>query len=1640
MRRHYSTLLALMAAILCLPQAWAVHTDPVSLPWTPEIGRYNSQMTDFNEYLTLLGSTNNCTSVNWYSNSFRFTAKASGSTASPNMNPINGYLFLPPMQMEAGECYRLQFAASSDETRCAGGSFKVFLAAERTEQGAENGLVIMPSTQPGKMVSGIFSTYDVFFSPTVSGVQSIVFKADGPGGSQNLYIRQVNDYLKVSKSHATLPKAPSNLTATPDPDGRKEVNVSFTAPTKTVLDADITEMTFINVLVDGNVVEKVLNPVPGQSYTVTIKSSQAKNAKVQVQGGNTHGVGDIASIDCTIGKPIANPAYTELRPDGTGNSRYYEYNMRATYTPEKNVVLNWLPVAGDDVLYAVRRNGQLLVQDLAELTYTDENVTSGFPTNIQYELLVSKGGGEYTSSTYSNNVGLANQIPYQLGFSGDEVIREFTWIDHDSYKFNTSNNNEWLAVGYGDSEGDWCIFPQVEFDPTKFYKIEVRSANWLRPVHMEVRAGKGMREEDMTVTLLEEYLETQPTDFGGNLHTGFFKVPEACALFPAVHVWTDTRTSETSSFKEFRLIECDNQLPAAVTDMAVQFNPEDIEHGTLSFKAPVKSIADEDLTAISKIEVFKNGVLFNTIENPEPGSLQTVTIDVKVGEQLVYKMVPVLGDMEGVATEIPVCVLTAPYSQEFKNGKDVLGWTTIDLDSDGFSWNAQNGTMRAYATTEEGVNDWFITPPMHLQGGYFYKFQYTTNLETADQGNSTSTVGLYIGDAPTAEAMTTQIVADYAPRGGYNDAALVKDYYYIPEDGEYYLGWLAKGNKSICIDNFTVSDVIKTGVPNMALDLTITPDPMGGMSGEIAFRTPATTLKGDPLYGDINYVIYRDGQAVKSLTSSPNKNVKFTDTGMSEGVHLYSIYPTNTEGLGREAENVAFFGINRPYVPENFDVRETDTFGTVLVTWDAPSRDYDGFPINPALVTYDLFLYLYDQYGNPYEKAIASGITDLQYKHTAKQESDKQDFLRYGIRAVTKGGKSPGLLARYVNVGKPYTLPVKESFKGNWPDICTVQQMLDGYAAWGFGGNDNIGVTTQDGDDGMMMLESVFAESGARLMTGKFKVSGENPFMTFYVYNYDTGLDNNVLAIEIGKPEAWTTVVSKTVDEWAQGLGGWQKVTVDLTPWAGTVQQFAFNGTCNYYKFIHIDNITWGEELGDDLGLIDVVVPTRVNPGSKFDLTANYKNNGSSTAEVYTMRLFRDGNLIASQVGEPLAPGQKAEITFQDELGKGGASDIYTYTFDLRFQGDMDMTDNRIENVRVQVRPSELFPTVENLTATEHEPGSVTLTWEAPQTQSEPTEITDDFEAVPDFTNVEGFIGDYLNWDVDKLEITSLSPLDGCPIAYGSKQGWFLMPTDYEKYQDCNTGLGFTLFDAHSGKNCLAAAGLANRDAVSNDWLVSPELTGEAQTLTFWVRSCHPSYLNDMQVLASQGSLKQRDFEAMLTMNQVKAEWQEVTVELPAGTKYFAIRNWTVGGLFLMVDDITYTPAGNERLSLEGIKVYHNGQLLETLGKEALTHQHLNIEDGAHDYGVAAVYNLGESADAKASVTTSSLGGAYADAVTVYGADGFLVVKGSSNAQVTVYDASGATLQSFHGDRRVSLAAGVYLVKVGDKSFKAIVK
>ena len=157
--------------------------------------------------------------------------------------------------------------------------------------------------------------------------------------------------------------------------------------------------------------------------------------------------------------------------------------------------------------------------------------------------------------------------------------------------------------------------------------------------------------------------------------------------------------------------------------------------------------------------------------------------------------------------------------------------------------------------------------------------------------------------------------------------------------------------------------------------------------------------------------------------------------------------------------------------------------------------------------------------------------------------------------------------------------------------------------------------------------------------------------------------------------------------------------------------------------------------------------------------------------------------------------------------------------------------------------------------------------------------------------------------------------------------------------------------------------------------------------------------------------------------------------------QFVGIRHYGYAGAFILLDDITFTPAGLEQLQVEGYNVTRNSEMLANTWAQAEYVDNLDA-DGSYTYEVSVVYNRGLSAPVMASADFTGLEGLGAGQPAAYGQIGEIAIANAVDQAVNVYNAAGMLIYTGEGAATMTVpaATGVYVVTIADATFKVTVK
>lgn len=977
--------------------------------------------------------------------------------------------------------------------------------------------------------------------------------------------------------------------------------------------------------------------------------------------------------------------------------------------------------------------------------------------------------------------------------------------------------------------------------------------------------------------------------------------------------------------------------------------------------------------------------------------------------------------VEGMSNEITIGVVIPPYSQEFNTQADFDLFTTFDGNGDGETWYWWKSRKRAHVLYNKklGIDDWLFTPAVKLEGGKAYPLSFVTYTS----GDYTEKFEVKIGKAPNVDSMTATLV----PMTEVNEETAHPYSCYIEptEDGVYYLGFHCNSVPNtdyLDIDDILIGEGIQLHAPESVSELSVVADEGGDKITAISGTTPTRDYSGDALTTLQAVEIYRNDQLVKTIRF-PEAGDKFTwaDTPEKAGYYTYTVYAVNQYGRGKPLSVKVFVGTNVTEAPKKVAASETGDTGKVTVKWNAPELDKDGNPARLKYVTYSI----YDG-----ENKIAESVSGNSYVYDVNIDGG-QKFVRMSVVADCESGASPKAQTEQLPVGGAYSAPFKESFaegKANTIYAVETSNSLDP-TYWEICKDESVpNLVSQDGDNGYLVYKCEYSSYLSTFATGKINLSGlANPALTFYSNPLTNGsLNTNTIDVYVSTGNGWAKIRENVMSELLND--GWNKITISLGAYKDKTVRLLFAGTNKFNIYTVIDNIEVCEIPRYNLTAYNIDAPLSVKPNEPFSITATVQNNGASSSGIFTINLNRNNEKVASQTISAVAAGANVKAKFNQSLDILSAEN-YDYSFDIDYADDAVSLDNvsPIASVNVAL---PVWPIVKNLSAT-NDGSKVSLRWDAPDLNyDDPKEETDDFESYTSWATSN--VGDWTFVDRDGGTIGALQNITLPGIT--GKQSFWVMDATLPTLNDS--------FEAFSGKKYLANMYVSGKQ--SDDWAISPRLSGASQTISMMVRSYHEDFLESFQILYSVSDTNPDSFTMLSSFTNVPSEWTEYTAQLPEGARYFAIRCVSNDRFMFFIDNVRFIKAHPcEGLMLEGYNVYHNRSLIENTRN--LNLDHVGVAGDNH-YMVTALYNKGESRPSeKVALTLSGVSDINSDKIAIETDGNAIVIKGAKGYASQIATLGGVIIWNANtirtDENRVEVPCpGIYIIKVGSHSCKMVVK
>ena len=460
--------------------------------------------------------------------------------------------------------------------------------------------------------------------------------------------------------------------------------------------------------------------------------------------------------------------------------------------------------------------------------------------------------------------------------------------------------------------------------------------------------------------------------------------------------------------------------------------------------------------------------------------------------------------------------------------------------------------------------------------------------------------------------------------------------------------------------------------------------------------------------------------------------------------------------------------------------------------------------------------------------------------------------------------------------------------------------------------------------------------------------------------------------------------------------------------------------------------------------------PSQMKIGDTKSVTVSVKNIGLEKvlAKNYVVKFYADNELIATidRDSEPnpvdnLEQGQSQTLTFQVTANKAGNMTIYAEVVN---EADEEQRNNKTEIATIIVLSDIVLPTAS--LEGQYRNGTVKLTWAAPNghfVEGAEQYAAFTYDGLGAWTMVDGDKAftqkpnnlfstvDYPNWNTPKAFIV-MDPIKaglGPDLnAFGDK----FLPYNGNQYF---AGLYSAVKDSET----------SGHEVDNDDYMVSPILSGNAQTISFWARGYRGTeatgYETDAAFNETMVVLYTLDAANLdpTTYTVAKEEftvndkaWEKYSAELPEGAKHFALHRTSkatqyvesdgsqykvagTGSFIMMIDDIKFQV---EPKTVLGYNVYKNGEKIETLAANATVYGPVNADMNDLFY-ITAIYEEGES------LPSNRYGYDFVTAIDT--------PQTSNLKSQIIYDLNGRAVKG-------QLRPGIYVKQVNGKAYKMIIR
>lgn len=1020
-----------------------------------------------------------------------------------------------------------------------------------------------------------------------------------------------------------------------------------------------------------------------------------------------------------------------------------------------------------------------------------------------------------------------------------------------------------------------------------------------------------------------------------------------------------------------------------------------------------------------------------------------------------YRITPYVGNEYGPTSRSNTVTMGAPrelpFDETFDTASSLNPFTRIDANGDGngsdwdtpeWIYDEQYACAFYYGKRDKPADDWLILPSLKFETGNVYAITFKYYAYYGYGSKFRVVVGSQNNvDAMDFEVLDKETVSSFADRPGITETV-----YFAPREGDKFIGFhhISETMEHLSIDDIHVERFCSAEIPARVDDLKAAK--AGPSDVLLSFNLPTLNAGRGELQGPLTVKVYknRGEEPVLTLTDKkPGEKITWTDADVLSAVHTYRVVASNSVGDGYESEVSIDMRKGTP-APVAGVVATLVNNNQIVLQWpeSTDETDADGNRIDVENIRYLVYKPVPDDEGNVEYRLIARDLDVCYFIDSDPRAGlgDGPQYVMYYVAPINADDEGYATASNSILLSDSKTLPYEES----WPD----QTMENGLwfrayphnATWyiRYKGYDPM-VDAFDGS-GVASCETDRDQpfgSGA-ILSPRLNLSVvDDPVLTFYMYQGTEYEDGVQLAVGVDWGDGAQHLIPGAVYNAKADESGWKQIQVPLTGYTSHQSvSIAFFGYTVPDNTIHIDKVSvTGTAHNKELALTGVNTPALTRTGVPVTIDVDLANMGSVASGATSLEMKNGDKVLATQNVDGIKPGESAKIKLSYTPADDDAGKVVLLDFNLKNSESYDTNpENNTLSAYTEVKQSNSFR-VSKLDG-QIAGSRINLQWNVPDEAEFPETFVDDVE-------------NYRSFAIDNV---------GSWTMHDADQGYNYLMADGTggtfEWENCREKQAFIVFDTKEFANSLDAVPTSGNKyfaawpaatTSNDDWLISPQLPGNAQLISFYARSLKAG-TDAIEVCVSENGTEPESFRVISGSAPISiaAEWRLYHFALPEGTRHFAIRYVGKDGEGIMIDDIMYF--GNPVVAPDGYNIYRNGIKINTELIKSLSFTDTNIEPySAYRYHVAPVYNGVEMEKSdELLLETSAIGIIDSDnnAAIVKPVAGGVEVIGAEGRLVNVYSIDSKLVASVTATERqhIDLAPGIYIVNIGRMNVKVAVR